>query len=92
MRLQIELVTRWLRESPETRDDDGLLCATIWYYEAKSQGLLNDTMAFLFAYSKGKFTSAETITRSRRKVQEMNPELRGRNYQIRKQAGKQFKP
>ena len=92
MRLQIELVTRWLKESPATRDDDALLCATIWYEEAKRKGLLNDGLAFLMAYSRGEFTPAETITRSRRKIQEMNPELRGRNYQIRKQAGKQFKP
>ena len=92
MRLQIELVARWLKESPATRDDDALLCATIWYAEAKRKGLLSDGIAFLMAYSKGMFTPAETITRSRRKVQEMMPELRGKNYKIRKQAGKQFKP
>lgn len=91
-RLQIELVARWLRESPATRDDDALLCATIWYAEAKDQGLLTDALAFLMAYSRGKFTPAETITRSRRKAQEIHPELRGRKYKERKEAGKTFKP
>lgn len=92
-KLQIELVTRWLKDSPSTRDDDALLCATIWWFEAQYQNMVELSInQFLFEYSRGTFTPAETITRSRRKVQEMHPELRGNKYKARKEASKTFKP
>jgi hypothetical protein len=91
-KLQIELISKWLMTSPETRDNDNYLCALIWHDEAKEKGLLNDALSFLMAYSRGGFTPAETITRSRRRAQELYPELRGIKYNHRKEAGKNFKP
>jgi|LWDU01.1.fsa_nt_gi hypothetical protein len=60
-----------LRVFVGTRDSDSELLATYWRHEGSGrdniyEGLMNNTLS-----------TAESITRCRRKVQELNPELRG---------------
>ena len=77
------VVEFYLINEPKTRDNDNFLLSRIWNLEMYGRGL--DTSNFLSEFAKGKFTSAETIVRHRRKLQELNPELRGEKYKLRKE-------
>jgi hypothetical protein len=58
-----------------------MLTAFVWDNERQEQGIGKEF--FIVKYALGKFTSAETIVRHRRKLQELNPELRGEKYNLR---------
>jgi hypothetical protein len=79
-----------LREKPHLRDDDNKLIANIWCEETgkdeKGVSITRQTTArdFLYAFASGQYTSPESIRRARQKVQEQNPELRGKSYKNRK--------
>ena len=83
MLLEIKTVmdrVKWLLERyPHLRDSDNKLVANIWHQELHK---IDDVYPFTFleAYAEGKITTADSITRARRKIQELHPELRGENY------------
>ena len=83
------IVKTWLCRFPHLRDDDNKLIASFWAYEADDKGL--DKANFLQDFSKGLYTSPESIRRMRQKLQEMNPELRGRNYGKRKKRAEEIR-
>ena len=74
------IVERILTQYPDSRDCDKKLCARFWHWETETKQI---TQPFLKAYFLGKYTNAESIMRCRRKLQENQPELRGKNYKIR---------
>lgn len=78
-------VEKLLIEYSETRDDDLRLVAT--YYYKFHQNLINDKTAldFVKAIAQGRVISSDLITRTRRKLQEHNPELRGKKWKERHQ-------
>jgi hypothetical protein len=78
-------VEKLLIEYSETRDDDLRLVAT--YYFKFHQNLINDKTAldFVKAIAQGRVISSDLITRTRRKLQEHNPELRGKKWKERHQ-------
>jgi len=86
-------VKQLLEKYHHLRDDDYRLIATIWKYEAGGNDVLNDMSAndFLQIIADGKLTNSESIRRSRQKVQENYPELRGKSYRKRKKEGDNFK-
>lgn len=70
------------------KDNDERLVAVFWWNEIHDKKLsLNPNgltiVDFLQMYSEGKLTSADIITRARRKAQEENPELRGTKWKER---------
>ena len=78
-------VERLLEKYPSLRDNDYYLVTAYWYRELDS--LFTDDFTtnlsftdFLDIYSKGKITPADSITRARRKLQELNPSLRGKAW------------
>lgn len=79
-------VKHLLETEPSLRDSDERLVANMWYYGVGKEIF---TLAdFLDAYSKGKITTADTITRARRHLQQLHPELRGTTWEVRqKKAG-----
>tara|TARA_R100000995_G_scaffold42568_1_gene19908 strand:+ start:67 stop:372 length:306 start_codon:yes stop_codon:yes gene_type:complete len=80
-------VTTLLTKFPELRDSDNKLIAFFWYKELKRKGMNPNQMSamdFLQYFSDSKLTNSETIHRCRRKAQEQNKELRGKNYEVRK--------
>ena len=80
-----EKVRYWLTKYPELRDDDNRLCANIWSEEIKQIKDIPDKISsFLIAYAANKLTAAPSIKRARAKLQEEEPELRGKIYNIRK--------
>ena len=67
------LVEETLRKHPETRDDNNLL---IWAIHRAQGVTITDTYASVLLKIRAKqLSSYESITRARRKVVELNPEL-----------------
>lgn len=73
------IVASCLRQIPETRDNDKLLILKIWGHQ--NPKLRQQDFSFIsFAedFLKSNYAEPSTITRSRRKLQEKHPELRGK--------------
>ena len=79
------LVASILRENQIARDDDNLLCVMVW----ERQHVIKPNTKFI-TFKKGlisgKYAQADTITRTRRKLQEKHAELRGDLYDERHTA------
>jgi hypothetical protein len=78
-----ELVIQLLTEKPQMRDNDEFLVAWIWKLELEAMGYPTPntpSQQFLKMLAEQRFTSSESITRMRRKVQEEFKELRGAKY------------
>ena len=74
-----------LRKHKELRDDDNRLYICICMLSDKVLSTSGATfLHFGTQLVKGAYPPLESITRARRKVQELNPELRGVNYGKRK--------
>ena len=71
----------------DTRDNDNLLISQIWLEE----GVPEKSVYFLIKYSKGGFTSAESIRRARQKLQEEHENLRGEKYNERQRKGEEVR-
>ena len=82
-----ERVKKLLIEQPQTRDNDNLLIAQIWLDE----GVPSESVVFLVKDSKGGFTSAESIRRTRQQLQEKNESLRGEKYNDRQRKGEEVR-
>ena len=82
----IDVVTTLLKANPMYRDDDNKLIARIWYETLKINDI--DTgditaLKFLEILGTNGLPSAESIRRSRQKVQEHNKSLRGEKWKKR---------
>ena len=74
---QIKLIVhRLLEEQPALRDNDNLLMSTIWKQQSN---ILN----FFHRFESGRLHSPESIRRTRQKIQEDYPHLRGELYEAR---------
>ena len=81
-----EKVEILLLKYPTLRDDDKLLVTKMWEIELQKINLNPKEVPvsmFLSLYQQGKLSNAELIGRARRKVQELNADLRGENWKIR---------
>ena len=87
-----DIVKEFLELIPETRDSDTLLILKVW---AKENPNLRDPLTSFISFShdflNGSHSSAGAITRARRKLQELHPELRGTNYKGRQQEQESVK-
>jgi len=70
------IVQRLLEEQPALRDNDNLLMSIIWKQQS-------NFFNFFSRLESGKLHSPESIRRSRQKVQEDYPHLRGQLYEAR---------
>jgi len=79
------IVKNVLIESKESRDNDNLLILKVWAIQ--NPELRNDRSLTYYSFAKlflnGSLSSAESITRARRKIQEEIETLRGYNYKSR---------
>jgi hypothetical protein len=87
------LVASELTQHPDTRDNDFLLSLNIW---VKQMGKISkDEWLFLrkllTAHNEKKISNFETIRRTRQKLQEENPSLRGRKYHDRQNQAEKFR-
>lgn len=76
-----EPVKRLLTNHPRLRDDDSALIANIWNEQMNVIALSG--VEVLKKIASGEVASSESITRCRRKLQELNPELRGTKWKSR---------
>lgn len=72
-----------LETKPKTRDSDTYLVSLVWTRYLNADLKKMDAIDLLVLFSNNKLPSYESITRVRRKLQETNPELRGKNYYTR---------
>lgn len=85
-----ENVRKLLVKYSRTRDDDMLLVAS-YYYTYYPKLVKGSAMDFLKKFSESKLVSSDLITRTRRKLQEHNPELRGTKWAERHQKQTEVK-
>jgi len=93
-----ELVQTLLEIDPELRDSDLKLVAQIWWMclmgalkHRFQQYELDSFKSLLKMYAKGDLPNEQSIRRVRRKIQEENPNLRGRVYEQRHQKADEFR-
>jgi len=87
-----EKVKYILENNKKTRDNDNYLVALFWYYE--NPKIMDNTITiheFLRSFKNNMLVSPDIITRSRRKLQELNPLLRGENYNKRHKSAEYIK-
>ena len=79
------VVTDMLTKHPKARDNDSLLLAFVWVYQAGGKNYITDISMkdFILDFVDKKFAEAEGVIRCRRKLQEEHPELRGELYEQR---------
>lgn len=81
MKLTISnLVKDLLTNFPHLRNSDERLIATVWYHQAGLKEKQMSAVELLNLYIDKQLSSPESIRRSRQKIQELNPELRGVVY------------
>lgn len=77
------LVKSILVNNDKARDNDNLIILKVWAEQNPSLRGATSFVDFSKDFVKGKYSSVESITRARRKIQELNPELRGFKYNSR---------
>ena len=82
-----DIIEKILIEKPHLRDNDNLLIAAYWWRELRQKNIdpnkING-LEFMQMFAHNKLTNIKTIERMRRKLQEENPDLRGKVYNARK--------
>jgi len=92
-----EVVKTFLEKREDLRDSDPKLIANVWRKEVErlnGKDSLSNMSAydfFAFYLVTDKISSADSITRARRKIQQDNAELRGNNYKERQAQEKEFR-
>jgi len=75
------LIEGYLVNIPELRDNDRRLIANVWNTWLKLHKKTDLTVLdFLKLFAKGDIPHPESIRRQRQKLQEINPTLRGKNW------------
>jgi hypothetical protein len=83
-----DTISHLLHTQSRLRDDDRRLTATVWAQVIKKIGINPRKMTgleFLTLYAEGEMPHAESIRRTRQKLQEKHPNLRGQRYEERQQ-------
>ena len=79
--LKQDLITQLLEKHQVLRDDDARLICNVWAAEMKNMNIDPNQFAEIFhLFKNGYLSSPEAITRGRRKIQELEPSLRGELY------------
>ena len=88
-----ETVEKLLRENPAYRNSDEKLWARIVQDSLGGVNMLQNMSAYelLRLYVSDKLVSFESVSRARRKVQEIHKELRGKKYKERQNRQEQVK-
>tara|TARA_R110002020_G_scaffold4272_4_gene18989 strand:- start:958 stop:1266 length:309 start_codon:yes stop_codon:yes gene_type:complete len=86
---QLDLVKFILERSPESRDNDNILLWIVWKKEYPI--IETDVQEFKKLFITKQLPAMESITRARRKLQEIYPELRGLKYNQRQNNQKLYK-
>ena len=82
-----KLVSELLISHPITRDDDHKLACMVWIRELGGGDVVRgmDAWTFLAIFNKHELSNFKSISRCRRKLQELDEGLRGDKYKYRQQ-------
>ena len=86
----IDEVEKFLTKYPVLRDDDEKLMANMWYKRIPNV-LDQSALSVLGMLANKKLPSYESISRCRRKLQEEDPNLRGKEYNLRHKRTEEIK-
>ena len=83
----------YLMSHPETRESNEILMSILWQHEVDRFIINADNVPVnpLSLLKQGKFTSWDSATRAKRKLQEEHPQLRGQSYNLRKAKANKVK-
>ena len=90
----IDGVEKFLTKYPLLRDNDDRLMANIWADYIGRQENMDGPETWkdiIHLLAKGKLPSYESISRCRRKIQQLNPELRGKKWTERQRRAKKIR-
>ena len=78
-------ITDILKNTPKSRDDDHILAGAVWIRELGGSNIAREMglWEFMRLFMNHELANFESIVRCRRKVQELDPELRGEKYEYR---------
>ena len=86
------IIERQLRDKPELRDSDNKLVARIWYNHIENRSPIPvsamSATDLLIGIGNNELPGWSSIVRVRRKIQQLNPDLRGKKYQKRQESRK----
>ena len=87
------IVTNILETNPKARDDDHFLAGVIWIQELGGSNIAREMglWEFMKMFMSHDLINFESIIRCRRKVQELNKDLRGTKYEFRHNRQKEVK-
>lgn len=79
------IITNVLQNNIKARDDDHILAGAVWVRELGGSEIAREMCfwEFLRMFMTHEIANFESIIRCRRKVQELNRELRGEKYEYR---------
>ena len=79
------IVTDVLKTNPKARDDDHILAGAIWIRELGGSDIAREMglWEFMRMFMTHDVSNFESIIRCRRKIQELNEDLRGAKYEFR---------
>tara|TARA_Y100000310_G_C20175686_1_gene575734 strand:+ start:217 stop:528 length:312 start_codon:yes stop_codon:yes gene_type:complete len=81
-------IKRMLKRNEAYRDSDAALMARVWYEDFQRLDIGSTKnehyVHFLIALKDNKLSNWDSVTRCRRKVQEIFPQLRGKKYEFRR--------
>jgi len=81
----LPLVKDIMVKYPSTKDNDELLLIKVWEYQ--NPGVFRKNFSyFALEFVSGLYAKVESVTRARRKLQELDPSLRGKAYNQRHKA------
>ena len=86
----IDDVEKFLTKYPPLRDDDERLMANIWMSHIGNLEIKNGR-DILHMLAKHQLPSYESVSRSRRKIQEIKPKLRGEKWVQRQERAKKIR-
>ena len=86
------IVERQLRDKPQLRDSDNKLVARLWYNHIQNRSPVPvenmSALDLLIAIGNNELPAWSSVVRVRRKIQEMNSDLRGSKYEKRQESRK----
>lgn len=84
-------VQTFLEEAKATRDNDKELLLTVWATQLGRPLSPEEKRLFRQIADSSEFVVPESVSRARRAIQEMRPELRGKSYQARQDKAEEVR-
>lgn len=93
LRYSKKKVTKILKKFPHTRDNDMALISIVWNYELGGKEKTEEMTGFdcLCKVARKELSNPVSLWRCRQKIQQENPDLRGKNYKERQKHSKNVK-